>query len=118
MSTAISPCRGEIWQISFDPKVGSEIDKDRPALIISEDSIGKLPLRVVVPITNWDASYIKYPWFVKINPTLTNGLTKDSGADAFQVKSISMDRFIRKRGVLLPSLVTEIASAIGIVVGL
>ncbi len=115
---SINPCRGEIWQINFEPNIGAEIDKDRPALVISEDSIGKLPLRIVVPITDWNPSFNKFPWFVKISPTVANGLTKDCGADAFQVKSISFYRFLRKRGVLLPSLVDEVAAAIGIVVGL
>jgi mRNA interferase MazF len=43
---------GEIWLVDFAPKIGEEIDKIRPALIVSNDSIGKLRLKVVVPITD------------------------------------------------------------------
>jgi mRNA interferase MazF len=47
------PSRGEVWDIRFDPSVGAEIQKIRPAVVISLDSIGRLPLRIVVPITEW-----------------------------------------------------------------
>jgi len=50
-------------------------------------------------------------------PTPTNGLTKDSGADAFQVKSISESRFIDRLGELTPSQLDDIANAIAICVG-
>jgi mRNA interferase MazF len=53
MSTAPTPSRGEVWLADFDPAVGAEIQKVRPALVISLDSIGRLPLRMVVPLTDW-----------------------------------------------------------------
>ena len=49
--------RGEVWLISLDPTVGAEIRKTRPAMIVSEDAIGVLPLRVVVPLTEWKERY-------------------------------------------------------------
>jgi mRNA interferase MazF len=52
MATAPIPSRGEVWLVNFDPAVGGEIRKLRPALIISLDTIGRLPLRLVVPITD------------------------------------------------------------------
>jgi mRNA interferase MazF len=45
--------RGEVWLINLDPTVGSEIKKTRPAVIVNDDAIGILPLRVIVPITAW-----------------------------------------------------------------
>ena len=45
--------RGEIWLINLDPTVGSEIRKTRPAVIVNDDSVGALPLKVIVPITEW-----------------------------------------------------------------
>jgi mRNA interferase MazF len=45
--------RGEVWLINLDPTVGSEIQKTRPAVIVNDDAIGILPLRVIVPITAW-----------------------------------------------------------------
>jgi mRNA interferase MazF len=77
-----------VWDVDFDPPTGAEIGKTRPAVVMSEDALGRLPLRIVVPITEWDSQYSAYPWFVQITPTSTNGLRKESGADAFQVKRI------------------------------
>ena len=39
--------------IDFDLAVRAEIQKVRPAVVISMDTIGRLPLRMVVPITDW-----------------------------------------------------------------
>jgi mRNA interferase MazF len=83
------PVRGEVWQIRFDPAVGDEIKKIRTAVVVSENAVGRLRLKIVVPITEWKPSFANYPWFVRLTPTPTNGLTKVSGADAFQVKSVS-----------------------------
>ena len=49
----INPKRGEIWLINLDPTIGAEIKKTRPAVVVNSDYIGKLPLKLVVPITNW-----------------------------------------------------------------
>ena len=47
----------EIWLVNLDPTRGSEIQKTRPCLIVNADSIGKLPLRVIVPLTDWKERY-------------------------------------------------------------
>lgn len=112
-----TPSRGEIWRVQFDPQVGEEIGKIRPAVVVSVGSVGRLPLRIVVPITNWKAHYANYPWFIHIAPTQANGLTKESGADAFQVKSVALRRFQGPLGTLDPAQVDEIAAAIAICVG-
>jgi len=44
--------RGEVWLINLDPTVGAEIQKTRPAVIVNDDAIGILPLKVIVPITS------------------------------------------------------------------
>jgi mRNA interferase MazF len=43
--------------INLDPTIGAEIKKIRPAVIVNDDSLGKLPLRVIVPITDWKNRY-------------------------------------------------------------
>ena len=53
MAIAPIPKRGEVWLVDFDPAIGAEIQKVRPAVIINVDSIGRLPLRMVVPVTDW-----------------------------------------------------------------
>ena len=117
MAKAPTPNRGEIWLVDFDPAVGAEIQKVRPAIVISLDTIGRLPLRMVVPITDWKASYAGYPWFVQVPASTANGLLKDSGADCFQTKSISEARFVRQLGTVTTTQLDEIASAIGLCVG-
>ena len=66
MSTVPTPSRGKVWLVDFDPAVGAEIQKVRPALVISVNSVGRLPLRVVVPLTDWKPAYAHFPWFVFI----------------------------------------------------
>lgn len=117
MALAPPPQRGEIWLLNFDPAVGAEIRKLRPALVISLDTIGRLPLRLVVPITDWKPQYTNFPWFVELPATPANGLTKDSGADAFQTKSVAETRFVRLLGKVTQTQIDEIASAIALCVG-
>jgi mRNA interferase MazF len=100
--------QNEVWLINLDPTVGSEIRKTRPAIIVNDDSLGKLPLKIIVPVTDWKDRYEIAPWMIKINPNSTNGLTKDSSADCFQVRSVSQDRFVKRLGELSESLMDEI----------
>jgi mRNA interferase MazF len=115
--TTQKPKRGEIWLVNFDPTRGAEIKKSRPAVVVNEDEIGRLPLRVVVPITEWKETYIHYGWFTRLVPDSENGLSKDSGADAFQIRSVALERFIRKIGTLPDDVVDNIASSIALMVG-
>ncbi len=108
------PCRGEVWEINFDPSEGAEIKKKRPAVVISADSIGRLPLRIVVPITEWKPRYDEFPWHIKIESVAGNGLSKTSVADSFQVKSISEKRFMKKIGYLTKDQLDEITAAIAV----
>ena len=48
----IEPKRGDIWRADLEPTRGDEINKMRPVVVISDDDIGALNLRVVVPVTN------------------------------------------------------------------
>jgi mRNA interferase MazF len=106
-----------VWWIRFDPVRGSEIGKTRPAVVVNPPSIGRLPLRIVVPITGWSPRYAAVPWLVHVKPTTRTGLTKDSAADCFQVKSVSVERFTDKIGVLRANDLEEISAAIAICVG-
>ncbi len=90
--------QGEIWLINLDPTIGAEIKKTRPAIIVNDDAIGKLPLKVIVPLTDWKDRYEIAPWMIKVTPDRQNNLPKDSSADCFQVRSLSEQRIIRKIG--------------------
>lgn len=110
--------RGEIWLINLDPTIGAEIRKTRPAVIVNDDAVGILPLKVVVPITDWKERYAVAPWMSKLNPDAENGLSKPSAADAFQVRSLSQERFVRRLGNLSPENLQTISQALAVVLAI
>ncbi len=114
--TTNSPKRGDIWLANFDPTVGSEIKKIRPSVVVSSDSVGKLPLKLAAPITDWKEYYAGNIWHVKIEPGIANGLTKVSAVDVLQLRGMDIQRFIRKIGELSTTNMEEIARAIAAVV--
>jgi len=90
--------QGEIWMVKFFPKVGSEISKLRPAVVVSHNEIGRLPLKTIVPITDWKSNYVHYPWMFRIENSDSNGLSKLSAIDCFQIKNFANERFINRVG--------------------
>jgi len=90
--------QGEIWLINLDPTIGAEIKKTRPAVVVSDNALGRLPLKIIVPITDWKDRYEVAPWMVRLAPDSTNGLSKESAADCFQIRSVSQDRFVKQIG--------------------
>lgn len=92
------PKRGEIWLVNFEPTVGSEMKKVRPAVIINSDTLGKLPIKLVAPITDWKPYFAQNIWHVKITADISNGLTKDSAVDSLQLRGVDLQRFIHKVG--------------------
>lgn len=109
--------RGDIWTIRFDPSEGDEIQKIRPAVVMTIADAGKMRLQIVVPITGWQLQFTRYFWMVQLIATDQNGLSKDSAADAFQVKSLSTNRFQRKLGSVTKDQLNEISTAIALCVG-
>jgi mRNA interferase MazF len=104
--------QSEIWLIDLDPTKGAEIQKKRPAVIINDNALGKLPLKIIVPITDWKDRYSIAPWMVKINPDFQNGLSKESAIDCFQIRSLSQERLIKRIGVIDDETLSEIKEAI------
>ena len=90
--------QGEIWLVSLDPTVGSEIKKTRPAIIVNDNTLGKLPLKIIVPLTDWKERYSIAPWMIKVVPDKQNKLIKESSADCFQIRSVAEERCVRKLG--------------------
>jgi mRNA interferase MazF len=117
MSTTRNPRRGEIWLVNFEPAFGAEIRKIRPAVVVGLDNLARLPLRVIVLLTEGKAAYAQYSWFVHVPMSTSNGLSKDSGADAFQVKSVSETRFANLLGNVTATELDDIARAVALVVG-
>lgn len=94
METLINPKRGEVWLVNFDPQVGAEIQKARPALVISANEHTRMPVRIIVPFTDWKEAYAHHYTKVYFASNSRNGLTKESAADAFQIKCAAVARFI------------------------
>ena len=109
--------KAEIWLINLDPTLGAEIQKTRPAVIVNEDALGILPLRVIVPLTAWQDRYAMAAWMVRIDPEPSNGLSKPSAADAFQIRSVAQERFVRCIGRVSEQNLADILKAIRIVIG-
>ncbi|WP_407919506.1 type II toxin-antitoxin system PemK/MazF family toxin [Chroogloeocystis siderophila] len=116
LTSNVLPKRGEIWLVNFDPTLGAEIKKIRPAVVISSDAIGKLPIKLIAPITDWKSYFASNLWHVKIEPDSHNGLSKVSTVDALQLRGVDTQRFIRKLGCLSEITIEEITIAIAVVI--
>lgn len=118
MSSTIlpNPRRGEVWDVDFDPTIGAEIQKMRPAVVISIDSIGRLPIKLVAPITGWKSGFSGKIWLVNVQPNRVNGLTKESAVDILQIKSVDVQRFSKQRGKMTATFMAEISAAIAAII--
>ena len=112
------PKRGEIWLVQFEPQSGAEIQKTRPAVILSIGELEKIPLRIVVPIREHKPHHDQISFFITLQPTRGNGLSKVSSVDCTQVKSFALERFIKRLGSVPESQLTEITEAVGLCIGL
>ncbi|MEW6755602.1 MAG: type II toxin-antitoxin system PemK/MazF family toxin [Candidatus Latescibacterota bacterium] len=110
--------RGEVWLINLDPTVGAEIQKTRPAVIVNDDAVGSLPLRVIAPLTEWKQHYALAPWMVRVEPDEENGVAKTSAVDAFQVRSVSSRRFVRRLGRLSEAGMDRVTRALAAVLAI
>jgi mRNA interferase MazF len=104
--------QNEIWLLNLDPTIGAEIQKTRPVIIVNDNSIGKLPLKIIVPITDWKDRYELAPWMIKNEPNETNNLTKISAIDCFQIRCLSESRFIKQVGLIDEQISDEIKIAL------
>lgn len=118
MTSKSIPKRGEVWFVDLNPTKGAEIGKCRTAVVLSCDGLGRLELHIVVPITEWRPGFAAYLWFERLVPTQKNGLKKESGADALQIRSVSRNRFVKKIGVIPNPQLEEIAFRVALCIGL
>lgn len=118
MTSKSIPRRSEVWLVDLNPTRGSEIGKVRTAVVLSSDSLGRLPLHIIVPLTEWQPSFAAYPWFTKLTPTAANGLMKESGADSFQIKSVARERFVKRLGALAFTQMEAITYCVALCIGM
>jgi mRNA interferase MazF len=105
----------EIWLVNLDPTIGAEIKKTRPCVILNNDAIGVLPLKVIAPITDYKPRYKNVPWMVKLSPNDMNNLDKISVIDLFQVRSVSKERLVRKIGEISEQELEQCRKALEVV---
>lgn len=90
--------QGEIWSVYFDPVKGNEQGGNRPAVIISGNTLNQnLGVIVVCPITSSVHHFEGNP---VLKPTKDNGLNMISEILVFHVRSISKERFKKKIGMI------------------
>ena len=107
--------QGEIWLVSLDPTMGAEIRKTRSVVIVNDNTLGKLPLKIIVPLTDWKERYAIAPWMVHLVPDAQNNLTKESAADCFQIRSVAEERCIKKLGSISIDNLRAIQKALALV---
>ena len=107
--------RGEIREVDLEPVRGSEANKRRPAIIVSNDAANATATRLgrgvvtVVPVTsNVDRVYP----FQALLPALATGLPHDSKAQADPVRSIDVERVGERIGVVPPPLLEQVEEAL------
>jgi mRNA interferase MazF len=83
--------------------------------LADQSAVGVLPLKIIVPVTEWKDRYATAPWMVRLDPDADNGLSKPSTADAFQVRSVSEQRFVQRLGKVSDAQLRQIAKALAAV---
>jgi mRNA interferase MazF len=115
--TIIRPKRGEVYLVNFDPTIGAEIQKTRPALVVQNDIANRhSPITIVTAITSQFDDPL-YPTEVFIQPP-EGGLTLASVVLLNQVRSIDKRRLVRRLGVLTLATMERVDRAILISLGL
>lgn len=110
--------QGEIWLVNLDPTIGAEIRKTRPCIIVSDDAVGVLPLKIIAPLTDLKERYRKVPWMVVIEPDAVNSLTKPSALDLFQVRCVAEERLVKRIGGVSPEIRAAAQQALKVVFGM
>ncbi len=104
--------RGEVWWVEFDPSIGSEIRKTRPAIILSNDAANRNLSRVVVIPLSSNIARI-YP-----GEALVTVVGKQSKAMADQIMAADKVRLKDRVGVLSRQDMAEVEEAIKVHLGL
>ncbi len=104
--------RGEVWWVNFEPSIGGEIKKKRPAVIISNDAANKFLNRVqVVPLTSKVKRVYPSEAVVAFNE-------QPNKAMADQLTTVSKQRMMNLAGILSYDDMRNIEHAVKVQLGL
>lgn len=113
MAETAFPRYGDIYDVDFDPVVGSEIGKRRPALIVSNNVNNECSATVtVIPITGQPTTK-RYPFEVLV-PREVAGLDRDSRIKVDQIRTVDKRRLAKHRGSLPPGYFPQVEKALRI----
>jgi mRNA interferase MazF len=107
--------RGDIREVDLEPVLGSEANRRRPAIIVSNDAANATATRLgrgvvtVVPVTS-NVNRV-YP-FQALLPAAATGLPHDSKAQAEQVRSVAVERIGERIGLVPPPLMEQVEEAL------
>lgn len=108
-----TPKRGEIYLVNFDPTLGAEIRKTRPALIVQNDIANRhSPITIIAAISSKFDEPL-YPTEVLIEPP-EGGLSVDSVVLLNQVRSIDRRRLPKRLGLVGPATMERVERALQI----
>ena len=111
------PRRGEVYVVGFDPTVGAEVRKTRPALVIQNDIANRhSPITIVAALTSQFEEPL-YPTEVLVRAR-EGGLQADSVILLNQLRSIDRRRLIRYLGRLRPETMVKVDRAVALSLGL
>ena len=114
----IQPKRGDIYRVNFDPTLGAEIRKTRPALILQNDIANKYsPVTIVAAISSKYDNPL-YPTEVLISAKARTGLAVDSVVLLNQIRTVDKKRLAKRLGKLSSAKMEEVNQALRISVGL
>jgi mRNA interferase MazF len=114
----IEPRRGETYLCSFDPTIGHEIKKTRPALVIQNDIGNRYSQLTIVAAVTSTVSPVAYPVEVVVAPTATNGLQAQSSIRLDQVRTVDRKRLVKRLGKVDSPTLERVDEAIKISLGL
>ena len=106
---------GEIYWVNLDPTIADEIKKKRPVVILNTGHRTHLKLAIVVPVTGWNPHWDNNPFFVRQEPSESNGLKKRSMIDCFQIRAISHKRLAAKIGDISQDEIDLIKNAVSLI---
>src|SRR2546427_7192216 len=105
------PRRGEVYLVAFDPTVGAEIRKTRPAVIIQNDIGNRASSTTIVAAVTSQVKEPLYPFEVRVGAG-EGGLEKPSVVLLDQIRTVDRARLLRRLGTLRRDTMVRVDGAL------